>query len=123
MHRRISTLVKSASSSSSSPSSYRYEEKQDDDDTRSTSSTVVREEGPLPVPSLKIKRVDYYYSRWTKSWKYKVILLIFLGPTHLILLYQNTSSKVTVESVPIIHSTSNDAWKDFSFVYVSCKFL
>jgi len=73
MHRRISTLVKSASSSSSSPSSSRYEEKQDDD-TRSTSSTVVRDEGPVPVPSLKIKRVDYYYSRWTKSWKYKVCI-------------------------------------------------
>jgi hypothetical protein len=21
---------------------------------------------------LKVKRVDYYYSRWTKSWKYRV---------------------------------------------------
>lgn len=67
MHRRISTFVKGSSSS------YRFEENKDDDsDNKSTASTVVREEGPLPVPSLKIKRVDYYYSRWTKSWKYRV---------------------------------------------------
>jgi hypothetical protein len=67
MHRRISTLVKSASSST-----YRAEEKLEDDDARTIASTVVREEGPILVPSLKIKRVDYYYSRWTKSWKYRV---------------------------------------------------
>lgn len=28
----------------------------------------------LPVPNLKVKRVDNYYSRWSKSWKYRVSL-------------------------------------------------
>lgn len=72
MHRRLSTLVKTGSTSSSSPATYRPDEKSVEDDSRSSVSTVVREEGPVLVPSLKIKRVDYYYSRWTKSWKYKV---------------------------------------------------
>jgi hypothetical protein len=100
MHRRLSTLVKT-SSSSSSPTIYRPEEKLIENDAQSSASTVVREEGPILAPSLKVKRVDYYYSRWTKSWKYK-----------------NTSSKVTVESIPIIQSSTNDAWKDCSFVIV-----
>ena len=64
MHRRFSTLVKNSASSSSS----RFEEKGHNE---SNVSTIVRDE-PLPVPSLKVKRVDYYYSRWTKSWKYRV---------------------------------------------------
>ena len=66
MHRRFSTLVKNSASSSS-----RFEEKGGDNDTESNVSTIIRDE-PLPIPSLKVKRVDYYYSRWTKSWKYRV---------------------------------------------------
>ncbi|CAA7269692.1 unnamed protein product [Cyclocybe aegerita] len=98
MHRRFSSLVKSAaSSSSSSPFS---DEKAIDDDAQSNVSTVVRDEA-LPVPSLKVKRVDYYYSRWTRSWKYR-----------------NMSSKVVVETLPIMQSGTNDTWKDFSFVIV-----
>ncbi|KAF8148667.1 P-loop containing nucleoside triphosphate hydrolase protein [Crassisporium funariophilum] len=92
MHRRFSTLVKSSSS--------RLGEKDNEDDTESKAETMVRDE-PLPVPSLKVKRVDHYYSRWTKGWKYR-----------------NTSSKVTAETLPIMQSGTNDAWKDFSFVIV-----
>src|SRR6266545_2454950 len=118
MYRRFSTLVKTAPGSSSSPSTYRVEEKQVVDDARSqtsTASTVVREvEGSVTVPSLKIKRVDYYYSPWSRPWKYRVPIFFFLSVSHSPS-YQNTS-KVTVESLPIIHSTSNDAWKDCSFV-------
>jgi len=73
MHRRISALVNSASGSSSTPLSYRVEEKLVDNDA-SSAHTVVREEGPV-ASLLKIKRVDYYYSRWTKSWKYRVRIL------------------------------------------------
>lgn len=62
MHR-FSTLVKG--SSSKEPGSLYTA------DNESKVSTIVREE-PLPVPSLKVKRVDHYYSRWTKSWKYRV---------------------------------------------------
>ncbi|KAJ3517036.1 hypothetical protein NLJ89_g764 [Agrocybe chaxingu] len=70
-----------------------------EDDTGDT--TGARAE-PLPVPSLKVKRVDYYYNRWTKSWKYK-----------------NMGSKVVVETLPVTHSGgSNDEWKEFSFVLV-----
>lgn len=70
MHRRFSTLVKSASSSSgTSP----INEKTFDDDNDSKASTILRSE-PLPVPSLKVKRVDNYYSRWSKSRKYRVRL-------------------------------------------------
>ncbi|KAF8956224.1 P-loop containing nucleoside triphosphate hydrolase protein [Flammula alnicola] len=96
MHRRFSSLVKNSSSASSS----RVEEKSIDDDNESKVSTIVRDDN-LPVPSLKVKRVDYYYSWWTKSWKYR-----------------NTSAKVTVESLPIMQGGSNDVWKDFSFVIV-----
>jgi len=56
---------------------------------------------PLPVPSLKVKRVDHYFSRWTKGWKYR-----------------NMNAKVTVESIPILQSGNNDPWKDYSFVIV-----
>lgn len=67
MHRRFSSFVKG--SSSGKLESYQESEI---DDTESKAETVVRDE-PLPSPSLKVKRVDYYYSRWTKSWKYRVI--------------------------------------------------
>ncbi|KAF8882735.1 P-loop containing nucleoside triphosphate hydrolase protein [Gymnopilus junonius] len=77
--------------SSASSSTSHADEKTIDDDHESKASTVVREE-PLPAPSLK---------RWTKSWKYR-----------------NTSSKVTVESLPMMQSSGNDAWKEFSFVIV-----
>ncbi|CAA7269690.1 unnamed protein product [Cyclocybe aegerita] len=70
-----------------------------DDDTGDTAGARAE---PLPVPSLKVKRVDYYYNRWTRSWKYK-----------------NMGSKVVVETLPVTHSGgSNDEWKEFSFVLV-----
>ncbi|KAL0571467.1 hypothetical protein V5O48_010503 [Marasmius crinis-equi] len=72
----------------------------DKEETGSENTTVAREE-VLEPPSLKIKRVDHYYSRWSKEWKYR-----------------NTSSKVKVESVPVIGRGSSGMWKDFSFVLV-----
>ncbi|KAJ7775948.1 hypothetical protein DFH07DRAFT_911992 [Mycena maculata] len=93
MHRRFSSLVKSPKASGSS--TFEYE-----DDSESKVSTVVRDE-PLPPASSKIKRVDYFYSRWSKGWKYK-----------------NMNSKVTVETLPIIGGNGNDQWKDYSFVVV-----
>ncbi|KAJ4467256.1 P-loop containing nucleoside triphosphate hydrolase protein [Lentinula aciculospora] len=91
MHRRISSIVKPSGKASSTG----YDEK----DTDSTASTVVQE--AATPPSLKIKRVDHYYSRWYKAWKYK-----------------NTSSVITVESVPLINRMENDPWKDYLFVIV-----
>jgi len=96
MHRRFSSLVKSPSTRPPVPDS----EGVDSGDTESKVSTIVKDD-ELPVPSLKVKRLDYYYSRWSKGWKYR-----------------NMSSKVTVERVPILRSGDNDPWKDFSFVVV-----
>ncbi|KAF9258542.1 P-loop containing nucleoside triphosphate hydrolase protein [Marasmius fiardii PR-910] len=52
------------------------------------------------MPSLKIKKVDHYYSKWSKEWKYR-----------------NTSSKITVESGRIMGRASG-MWKEFNFVLV-----
>ncbi|KAF7323754.1 AAA domain-containing protein [Mycena kentingensis (nom. inval.)] len=92
MHRRFSSLVKTPRPSSSLS--------EQDDDAESKVSTIVRED-PLPLASTKIKRVDYYYSRWGKQWKYR-----------------NMSSKVTVETLPVLGSGNNDPWKEYSFVLV-----
>ena|ERR1700761_6036215 len=73
MHRRFSSLVKPPKASGSTID---Y-----DDDTESKVETIVRDE-PLPPASLKMKRVDYYYSRWGKQWKYRVLFQSFgLGAT------------------------------------------
>ncbi|KAJ7633647.1 hypothetical protein DFH06DRAFT_1437667 [Mycena polygramma] len=92
MHRRFSSLVKS-------PKSVPFDFDQAKD-TESQASTVVRDE-PLPPASSKIKRVDYFYSRWSKGWKYK-----------------NMNSKVTVETLPILGGGGNDPWKEYNFVVV-----
>ena len=82
MHRRFSSLVKGSSSSS-----YPVNEKTIyDDDDDSKASTIARAE-PLPVPSLKVKRVDNYYSRWSKTWKYRVRLHRHLRPSLICLWY------------------------------------
>ncbi|KAJ7894836.1 P-loop containing nucleoside triphosphate hydrolase protein [Mycena olivaceomarginata] len=77
MHRRFSSLVKSPLASGSTAADY-------DNDNESKVSTIVKDE-PLPPASTKIKRLDYYYSRWSKGWKYK-----------------NMNSKVTVETLPVL---------------------
>ncbi|KAK1232481.1 hypothetical protein PQX77_004383 [Marasmius sp. AFHP31] len=64
-------------------------------------NTANAAEEVLEPPSHKIKRVDYYYSRWSREWKYR-----------------NTSSKVTVESSNLIGRGSSGMWKDFNFVLV-----
>ncbi|KAF9457884.1 hypothetical protein BDZ94DRAFT_1227214 [Collybia nuda] len=97
MHRRLSAFVKG--------SARNHDDDSDvvgisDHDSESKASTVVRAE-PLPVPSLKVKRVDYYYSRWGKTWKYR-----------------NMNSKITVEPTPTVNTGNNDPWKDYSVVIV-----
>ncbi|KIY63466.1 P-loop containing nucleoside triphosphate hydrolase protein [Cylindrobasidium torrendii FP15055 ss-10] len=90
MHRRFSSLMKSEKSPAESFSA---------DDTQSETSTVLQEPALVP-PSLKVKKVDSYYSRWSKSWKYR-----------------NTGSRVTPEG-PFLRTGDNDPWKDYSFVVV-----
>lgn len=88
MHRRISSLIKSEKSPAESFST---------DDTQSETSTVLQEP-TLVAPSLKVKKVDFYYSRWSKSWKYR-----------------NTGSRIAPEG-PFLKTGDNDPWKDYSFV-------
>ncbi|KAF8060680.1 hypothetical protein FPV67DRAFT_1511033 [Lyophyllum atratum] len=95
MHRRFSSLVKNSSPLSPSPA-----EPDNGLDNESKVLTIVRDE-PLPVPSLKVKRVDHYYSRWSRSYKYR-----------------NMNARIAVESLPILQTGSNDMWKDYNFVIV-----
>ncbi|KAH9848097.1 P-loop containing nucleoside triphosphate hydrolase protein [Lenzites betulinus] len=58
--------------------------------------------GALPPPNLKIKRVDHFWSNWSKGWKYR-----------------NTGSSVVAEAVrPVGNGTANDPWQNFCFVVV-----
>ncbi|KAJ8454991.1 hypothetical protein ONZ45_g19093 [Pleurotus djamor] len=114
MHRRLSAILSSSSSKRSDAESTiapdGVYEGHGDDDAHSTSKgsmNTVKEKvkekeavPDLPPPSLKLKRLDYYYSKWSKSWKYK-----------------NTSSSVTPEARPFLGS-DNDPWKEFAFVIV-----
>lgn len=56
----------------------------------------------LTPPYLKIKRVDHFWSNWSKGWKYR-----------------NTGSSVIAEAVrPVGNGTTNDPWQNFCFVVV-----
>ena len=72
MHRRLSSFVKP----SSSRVSVVHEEHDDGLDNESKAPTIAPRDEDLPVPSLKVKRVDHYYSRWSRQWKYRVKLLL-----------------------------------------------
>ncbi|OBZ76844.1 ATPase family AAA domain-containing protein 3B [Grifola frondosa] len=74
---------------------------EDNEDNHSTSA-LMSSTTPAPAPNLKVKRVDYYYSNWSKSWKYR-----------------NTGSKVTPEAIrPLGGPDNNDPWQSFCFVVV-----
>ncbi|EKM57275.1 uncharacterized protein PHACADRAFT_183743 [Phanerochaete carnosa HHB-10118-sp] len=77
---------------------------QDATTERNVSTTaLLSPAAPPPPPNLKVKRVDHYYSRWSKTWKYK-----------------NMGDKVTLETVPVGAATAagNDPWQTFCFVVV-----
>lgn len=68
----------------------------------SSTTALLTPSATLPPPNLKIKRLDYYYSRWSKSWKYK-----------------NMGDKVTPEMTIIGASSSgNDPWQSYCFVVI-----
>ncbi|KAK1232480.1 hypothetical protein PQX77_004382 [Marasmius sp. AFHP31] len=95
MHRRFSFMMnKRPSDGAGSPSSVMK-------DDGASEKTAAVNEGVLEPPSLKINRVDHYYSRWSREWKYR-----------------NTSSKVTAESSHLIGRGSGGLWKDYNFVLV-----
>lgn len=67
----------------------------------SSTTALLSPSAPLSPPNLKVKRVDYYYSKWSKAWKYK-----------------NMGEKVTPEHLPVGASSANDPWASFCFVVV-----
>ena len=60
---------------------------------------------PLPLPNLKLKRVDCFYSKWSKAWKYR-----------------NTSAKVRADALQTVgngqDANGNDPWAGYCFVVV-----
>jgi hypothetical protein len=65
MNRRFSSFVKSKNEPEPSITAG---DAFDDDESKITMTADV----PLAPPSLKVKRLDYYYSKWSKTWKYRV---------------------------------------------------
>lgn len=82
-----------------------HEDGPEDDDERSTAPLVSEPAAPPPPPNLKVKRVDYFWSSWSKVWKYR-----------------NTSAKVRPDDVlkTVGNGTDdgNDPWQSFCFVVV-----
>ncbi|KAL4244344.1 hypothetical protein ABKN59_010662 [Abortiporus biennis] len=72
-------------------------------ETISSTTALVTPSVPLPPPNLKVKRVDHYWSNWSKAWKYK-----------------NTGTKITAETGTLgsSNSSGNDPWQSFCFVVV-----
>ncbi|KAI0752500.1 P-loop containing nucleoside triphosphate hydrolase protein [Daedaleopsis nitida] len=79
-----------------------YEDGPEDDDQ--STAALVAAAAPPPPPNFKVKRVDYFYSNWSKAWKYR-----------------NTSSKVKADALQTIgngDSNGNDPWQTYCFVVV-----
>lgn len=74
MHRRLSSFVKNPRPSVVIEASISEEHKDngDEGDSQSQTSDTEAPDATLAPPTLKVKRVDYYYSRWSKEWKYRV---------------------------------------------------
>ncbi|TBU30370.1 P-loop containing nucleoside triphosphate hydrolase protein [Dichomitus squalens] len=74
----------------------------DVNDTQTTTEATAVPPAPVAPASLKIKRVDHYWSTWSKSWKYR-----------------NTGSGIVAEAVrPVGNGSDNDPWANFCFVVV-----
>ncbi|EMD36703.1 hypothetical protein CERSUDRAFT_114643 [Gelatoporia subvermispora B] len=75
----------------------------DGEDETGSTAALVSAPASIPAPTLKVKRVDHYWSNWSKAWKYR-----------------NTSSKVNPEMISAFGgaSDSSDPWQSFCFVVV-----
>lgn len=76
----------------------------DDDDDDESTTALVNSDLPPPPPTLKVKRVDYFYSSWSKAWKYR-----------------NTASKVKADALQTVGNgdgSGNDPWQSYCFVVV-----
>ncbi|THH32852.1 hypothetical protein EUX98_g1320 [Antrodiella citrinella] len=69
----------------------------------SSTTALVTPATALPPPTLKVKRVDHYWSSWSKTWKYK-----------------NMGAKVNPEGSHLLTTSANgnDPWQAFCFVVV-----
>ncbi|RDX52360.1 P-loop containing nucleoside triphosphate hydrolase protein [Lentinus brumalis] len=79
-----------------------HEDGPEDDDN--STAALVAPSAPPPPPNLKVKRVDYFYSSWSKAWKYR-----------------NTSSKVKADVLQTIGNGDTngvDPWQTYCFVVV-----
>jgi hypothetical protein len=64
-------------------------------------SREVTVRAPLPAPTLKIKKVDHVYGRWSKKWK-----------------YQTSGSNAAPEVMSLPADGKDDPWQQFCFVVV-----
>ena len=73
----------------------------DESSAQDDASSTLR--APLSPPSLKVKRVDHYFSRWQKKWK-----------------YENTGTNIIPELRPLPESSSggDDPWQVFCLVVI-----
>lgn len=72
------------------------------DDDSSTANLMPQQHSPPEPPNLKVKRVDHYYSSWSKCWKYK-----------------NSGSAVIPEMrTNVNRNNTNDPWQGYCFVVV-----
>jgi hypothetical protein len=65
------------------------------------SPTATTVQAPLPNLTLKIKKVDHFYSRWSRKWK-----------------YENSGSHVIPELRTLPSDGKDDPWQQFCFVVV-----
>ena len=72
--------------------------------TPSSAFSSTHPPAPLAPANFKVKRVDYFYSNWSKAWKYR-----------------NTSSKVKADALQTVgngDSNAPDPWQGYCFVVV-----
>ncbi|KAF8632729.1 hypothetical protein AX15_001724 [Amanita polypyramis BW_CC] len=77
-----------------------------DDTSSRRSALVIVHAGSIPMPSFQVKRVDCYYSSWSKLWKYR--------NTNYKVAAEGRSPRTTVVPFPSII----DQWKDCALVLV-----
>lgn len=72
-----------------------------DEESTDQATQATSVQAPAPLPTLKVKKVDHFYSRWSKKWK-----------------YQNSGSNVIPELRPLPSDGKDDPWQEFCFVIV-----
>ena len=63
-------------------------------DSAEQSTVASTIQAPLLSPNLKVKRVDYYYSRWSRKWKYQACLY-YANKIRILILSQRTLARMS----------------------------